>query len=455
MSVTTRGQRRAMTVGVFVVVVCMAFESVGVATAMPEAAKELNGLPLYAWVFSLFVVGMLTATVVAGRVADRVGPIAPAMVGLAVFAAGLLIGGTAPTMELLLLARFVQGVGVGVANLSLTVLIALSYPEEERPQVMTWISTAWVLPALVGPPVAAWLTETFSWHWVFLVILPMLAAATVIPQLRRLSKVLDGQHDGPSNSVPMWSGFALAVGAVLLQLAGQRYGDGHRGLVEAAMAVAAVAVLLFTLPRMMPAGFLRLRRGLASVVWSRALAAGAFFGADAFIPLMLVQTRGLSLQLAGLMITVGSIGWTVGSWLQAQPWLRIPRHLLIVIGQGLVTVGCLGMAAAAWFSDGWLILVGLAWIPAGLGMGLAVSSTSLATMSLSPTAEQGRNSASLQVGEALGNSVIVGIAGSVFATLHLTQTPQLTFTVSMATMMLFAALGALLATRIGRIRSVN
>src|SRR5690349_17125003 len=69
--------RRALAIGICTTVVAIAFESIAVATAMPVAARELNGLSYYAWAFSAFVIGMLFATVVAGRLSDRIGPAKP------------------------------------------------------------------------------------------------------------------------------------------------------------------------------------------------------------------------------------------------------------------------------------------------------------------------------------------------------------------------------------------
>src|SRR5919107_6127329 len=87
--------QRRLTVGLCLTVVAIAFESIAVATAMPVAARELHGLSCYSWSFSVFLVGMLFSTVLAGRLSDRTGPARPLLAGLAVFAAGLVLAGSA------------------------------------------------------------------------------------------------------------------------------------------------------------------------------------------------------------------------------------------------------------------------------------------------------------------------------------------------------------------------
>src|SRR4051794_2954067 len=108
--------QRRLTVGLCVTIVAIAFESIAVATAMPVAARDLNGLSYYSWSFSLFLVGMLFSTVLAGRLSDRIGPARPLLAGLAVFAAGLVLAGSAQHIFQLVAGRLVQGVGSGLIN---------------------------------------------------------------------------------------------------------------------------------------------------------------------------------------------------------------------------------------------------------------------------------------------------------------------------------------------------
>ena len=92
----TKASQRALTIGLCAIVVAIAFETIAVATAMPVAARDLDGLKYYAWAFSAFLIGMLFATVLTGRLSDRTGPAKPLLVGLVIFLAGLVIAGSAP-----------------------------------------------------------------------------------------------------------------------------------------------------------------------------------------------------------------------------------------------------------------------------------------------------------------------------------------------------------------------
>lgn len=447
---------RALSVGVVAGIFATAFEAIAVGTAMPAAAEDLGNLPLYAWAFSLFTVGMLAANILGGRMADRFGPVRPLAIGGIVFTAGLVIGGLATSMEMLLAARLVQGIGAGALNVSLFVLIALVFSEAERAKVMTLLSAAWVVPGFVGPPIAGWVTREFSWHWVFLGIIPLLAAsaALVVPVIIRLGRtgVLDPDAESEANPVPIWAGFTLALGAVALQFAGQRAGQPEtRDAIALLAALAGVAVLVFTLPKVMPPGLFRLAKGLPAVAVARAMAAGAFFGAESFIPLMLVRTRGLDYAWAGLVLTIGSSGWFVGAWLQSRRWLTWSRTTLIILGTVSIAIGTTGAALVA-LLPGLPLWVAMAmWSFSGLGMGFVVALTSLAAMTLSSRAQQGRNASAMQAAEALGNSLFVGIAGTIFAALVPIATLHNTFGAVLGAMTVVALFGFIAALRIGAV----
>ncbi|GAB2596160.1 MFS transporter [Microlunatus antarcticus] len=442
--------QRRLTIGLCTLTVSIAFEAIAVATAMPVAAQDLNGIRYYAWAFSLFVIGMLLSTVITGRICDRLGPSRPMLVGLGVFAVGLVVAGTATTMLQLVGGRFVQGLGGGALNTAMFVMVAKAYRPAQRPRLFTFISTAWVLPSFVGPPVSAWLTSHLSWHWVFFADLPLavIGGAMVLPTLRVMMRipmpeVAEGEGSG-LRPAPIWAALAVAVDAAALQTAGQRL-DWWSVL----LLVVALGLLGLGLPRLMPAGFLRLGRGLSSVVLARSLLPGAYFGGEAFLPLMLVEQRHVPLLLAGGTLTVGAIGWTTGSFLQANRRLPLRRDQLITIGCLNVAIGLALAGVIALVPTLPYALIAVAWVFAGLGMGFATASTSLATITLSPEDAQGRNGSSLNLGDALGSSIFVGLAGTIFGFLHPTGNLATTFGAVLLSMSVVAVLGMLASLRVG------
>ena len=446
-----RPAQRRLTVGLLITVVAIAFESIAVATAMPVAAQDLQALSYYSWSFSLFLVGMLFSTVLAGRLSDSIGPARPLQAGFAVFAAGLILAGSAQHISQLVAGRLVQGLGSGLINTAIFVSVARAYDDAQRPKIFTYLSAAWVLPAFVGPPVAAAITEHWSWHWVFLSVIPVivLGAVMALPELRRIGQESGSREDpGGARPAPLWAAAMVALAAVGLQVAGQRL-----DLTSLVLLVVGVAGLVVGLPRLMPGCFSRLGRGLPAVIVVRGLLAGAFFGGEAFVPLMLVEAKDTSLVWAGAALTVGSFGWMAGSWLQSRTWLRLRRDHLIALGSGSVVGGLIWVTVTAVLPAAPAWSVALGWVLAGFGMGLTTASTALAVIWLSRPSEQGRNASSLNLSDALGSALFVGVSGTLFAALHPVQDGPVTFGAVLLTMSVVAVLAVAASFRITPLRN--
>ncbi|PWI10316.1 MFS transporter [Streptomyces sp. NWU339] len=410
------GPYRALSIGIVSVVLLIAFEATAVGTAMPVAARELDGVSLYAFAFSGYFTTSLFGMVLSGQWSDRRGPLAPLTWGIASFAVGLLLSGTAGAMWPFILGRAVQGLGGGLVIVALYVVVGRAYPERLRPAIMAAFAASWVVPSIVGPLASGAVTEHLGWRWVFLGIpaLVVFPLALALPQIRRLASgpVSDGA-DGPASFDRRRIRLALAIsfGAGLLQYAAQdlRWFSLLPGAAGVALLVPAVLGLL-------PHGTWRAARGLPSVVLLRGVAAGSFIAAESFVPLMLVTQRGLSPTLAGFSLAAGGVTWALGSWLQSRPRLEPYRERLMTLGMVLVAAAIAGApsvlvpAVPAWATA-------VAWAFGCLGMGLVISSTSVLLLQLSAPEEAGTNSAALQISDGLSNVLLLAVGGAAFAAL--------------------------------------
>ncbi|MBC8078103.1 MAG: MFS transporter, partial [Chloroflexales bacterium] len=161
------GAHCLLTIGLILVVSGAAFETLAVATTLPATVRELGGLNLYGWAFSVFQLTSLIGITVAGAEADRRGPAGPLIAGVALFVAGLLVAGLAPSMPVLILGRAVQGLGAGcISSVSYTV-VGQGYAEAARPQMLAIMASAWVIPGLIGPAIAGLVADSLGWRWIF------------------------------------------------------------------------------------------------------------------------------------------------------------------------------------------------------------------------------------------------------------------------------------------------
>lgn len=403
---------RVLTLGVISVMTIVAFEAMGVITAMPTAARELDGLSWYAWGSTAVTAAGLYAMAAAGGWADRRGPVPPLTAGLGAFVVGTLVCGFATSMPILLLGRAFQGLGFGAAIVALYVVIGRAYPEHLRPRVFTALSGAWVVPGIVGPLIAGLITDAFGWRWVFFGVLLLLVpvGAVLIPRLRAMHVEPDPDAAPPPGRKRL--ALLAAVGVVLLQVSGQR-------LDVWSLFIAPVALILmaYAVPRLLPDGTLRARRGLPTVVLIRGVFAGSFFAVEWFVPLMLVSERGLSSVFAGASLSGAAVGWFLGSWLQGRPTLTVSRERLVVMGAAFTTAGLALSSFAALPVVPWQ-LIAVTWAIGSFGMGILYGSLGVLVLQLSPPDEQGVNSAALQISDSLGVIVATGIGGVIFATSH-------------------------------------
>ncbi|WP_336208344.1 MFS transporter [Nonomuraea sp. LPB2021202275-12-8] len=402
----------AATMGILLVVTLVAFEGMSVGVVMPDISKDLNALNLYGVSFSAFLIASLFANVVAGLWADRHGYVLPFLVGLVLFVLGMGLAGASQSAGMFLAARAVQGLGAGPTIVALYVMIARVYPPDVRPRVFAALSAAWVVPAMVGPGVAGFVGQTWGWRWVFYGIIPLVVPALVmlVPALKRRDTDEETAAPRGPRSRPLAMTVAASAtaagGGVLLYGVDRLHAAPLPSLVACA---AGLAALLYGLFKLLPPGSLRFGRGLPTTVMMRGLFSASFFGVNAFIPLALQEVKSFETVPAGIALTTGALGWSAASYLQSRR--AAEPHVRVRTGAACVTVGIvLSVLAVLPGVSGWVAVP--AWVVAGFGMGLGMTTVSITTLKLSPVNEQGANSASLSVTDMLGSALTLGIGGA-------------------------------------------
>ncbi|HEY0934849.1 MAG TPA: MFS transporter [Trebonia sp.] len=399
---------RTLTVGLVLAVTFVAFEALAVATILPVVGRHLGGLRLYGWVFSAFLLASLIGIVLAGTRAGRV-PLARLMLaGLALFAAGLVIGGTAPDMLVLVAGRAVQGLGAGVVPAVAYVAISRCYAEESRPRMFAVLSTAWVVPGLIGPGIAAVVAAAAGWRWVFLGLLPLVIAAGVLVVLA-LRHVPVPANPGTA-TVPYLAvlGVVAGAGTALASL------SSGTPVTAAAGGVGGAVLLAVSMRRLTPPRYLSARPGLAATILSRSLLTCCFFAGDAYVPYAIVTVRHAPTALAALALTASTLAWTAGSWVQARYIARWGPRRLVRSGECLVAAG-LGVMLLVLLPSVPPALAIAAWAVAGGGIGTAYAPLSVTALDRAAAGEEGRATSSLQLCDVLGQAVGTGGAGAILA----------------------------------------
>jgi len=396
------------TIGAITLIFLGAFESLAVTTIMPTISRELDGEALYSLAFSATLAASVIGMVVAGGWSDRRGPAGPLIASMAVFVIGLVLSGTADDMYIFIVGRFLQGLGSGATIVALYVVVARIYPPALHPRMFGAFATAWVVPSLIGPPVAGAVADTVGWHWVFLGVgvIALVAGGAIVPALVHLRSV-----SAPSTAGSTWAVLWAAVvagGVLAIGLGGENGGALAWPIVGVAFVVVVVAVR-----PLLPRGTLRLKRGLPSTVLLRGAVAAPFFATEVYLPYMLHEQYGLPSWLAGLILTVGALSWASGSTLQGRLGERVSHSTIVRIGSAVVFVGIgVQLLTASLHLSPFVAAAG--WLLAGGGMGLLFPRLSTLVLSLSDETDQGFNSAAMTIADSSTSAVAIAFAGLVF-----------------------------------------
>ncbi len=426
-----------------------AFEAVSVVTALPAISADLHGDRLYGVAFSAYMLASLVSLIVSGEQADLVGPRPPFVFGAASFAAGLVVAGAAPTMTVLIVGRVLQGAGAGALSNVAYVAIGRTWSKAEQPRLFALLSTAWVLPALLAPLAAGWITEQWGWRWVFFLLLPFVVAMIPLAlgpldDLGPPEEVADGAADEPSRLATA----ALLAGGSALVVTGLQLAAVGLALLLVALGVALAGPALL---KILPEGTLRAAPGIPAAVAARLCVNIAFFGTDSFVPLAAVRIHGSSTLEGGVVIIGGSLLWTLGAQVSARNHDETHSAAAVRLGFLVLAVGILGtslVVVAAWP----LALTFVTWAIGGFGIGVVFNTTSSRAIAQAPPGQEGLVGSQLGVADTLGFATVGAIGG---ALIGIADRTTLSLGTALGVMFGLAAASALVGAQLApRMRTV-
>src|ERR1039458_7651335 len=191
-------KRGIIMVGVVLAMLLSALDQTIVSTAMPQIVTQLNGLSHLSWVFTAY---MLTSTItvpIYGKLSDIFGRRGFYIVGIVIFLIGSILSGLSQTMTQLILFRALQGIGGGSMMVNALATIGDMYPPAERGKWQGLMGGVFGLATIIGPLLGGWLTDNYSWRWVFYVNIPVgiIAIAILVTAMPKIvrevkSRVID------------------------------------------------------------------------------------------------------------------------------------------------------------------------------------------------------------------------------------------------------------------------
>jgi MFS family permease len=395
-----------------------------VATALPAIAATLGGVERVSWVVVGYLIAGTIAAPVYGQLRDVWGGKPMLFVALGIFLAASLLCASATSVEMLSLARVLQGLGGGGLMTLSQALIGETIPPRQRARYQGYFATVLVSASTFGPVMGGYLTQHFGWRSVFLVNLPLTALACLLTARlpKRPPRGEPWSFDGAG--LVLFVGFIVPVLLALEQL--QRMNAGSFATFALLMALGLAALVgLVQRERRAPYPLLPISLLRQPTIW-RSDALAACHGATlvsliAFLPLYLRVARGTSASETGLLLLPLLFGIGLGSMLTGRSVSRTGLTAIFPsVGLIFATLSLLAFAFLAGHLGNWWFGAFLLCI--GAFMGTVMGVVQLTVQNAAGPSSLGTAAASVQLSRSIGASVGTALIGTVlFATLSLSD----------------------------------
>jgi EmrB/QacA subfamily drug resistance transporter len=392
-----------------------------VATALPAIAASVGHVERVSWVVVSYLISSTVAAPVYGQLGDVLGRRAMMFVALGIFIVASLLCALAPTIELLTIARVLQGLGGGGLMTLSQALVGEAIPPRERARYQGYLATVAVTANAFGPVVGGYLTYHFGWPSVFLVNIPIgLFAVGLTFKLQPRS---GGQKWWSFDSFGLLL-FILFVAPVILSLEQvQRLDADAVPIILSLLTVAAISlVLLIRLERRSAQPLLPIALLEQPTIWrTDALAAchgAALVSLISFLPIYLEVVRDMSASEAGLILVPLMLGIGAGSMTTGRAVSRTGRTAIFpMIGLAMAIFGVLILSLFAPYLSTSALAVLLLWI--GLSMGTVMAVVQVTVQTASGPKMLGAGAATVQfsrsVGAAFGTAAVAAVLFAMLA----------------------------------------
>jgi EmrB/QacA subfamily drug resistance transporter len=402
-----------------------ALDQTVVGTALPRIVTDLNGNNLYTWVVTVY---LLTATIsgpIYGKLSDLFGrrPIVIFAVSLFLFSSAM--AGLSQAMWWLIFFRGLQGLGGGAIFPIALAVVADLYTPAERGKYLGFFGAVFGLSSLLGPGIGGFITDQFSWHWIFYVNVPIGLVSLVIlwrllPTIRRPEASRNIDYLGAVV-------FGLAIAPFLIGLTNKQTGEwtdpAVGGLILVGLAFAAIFVLIESrVPDpIVPLGLFRIRAFTISVS-GMFLAAFGFFAAVIFLPRWFQSVAGASATESGYNLLPLLAALIFSAIASGQIVARTGRYKVLMFGSMLLLAAGLFMLTNL-RADTPRPLLWLWMVVAGLGIGPSFAVFTLIVQNAVDAGCVGVATASLTFFQQIGGTVGLTLAGTAFASRLVTEVP--------------------------------
>lgn len=402
--------------GAMVGLLLAALDSNIVGTAMPKIIASLNGMELYSWPVTAYLLAMTIAIPLVGKLADSLGFKPVFLGGAFVFTVGSILCGLSRNMLQFILCRGLQGIGGAVLISNTIGLVGLLYPPAERAKYGGIVSSASGVASLLGPFLGGLITDHLNWRWVFFVNIPLGIAAFAIilgsfPSRQNERKA--GQAD--------YLGAAALVAALAPMLLAFTWGSGQFGWsspwVIAMLGFSAVMFVLFGFIErkagnpIIPLSLFR-NHGFNTSAVEMFLLNAVLMGSILFIPLFLQGVKGASASSSGAIITPMLVSLILGVIVTGIVISKTCRYKALAVA-GFAVMGACDLALSFFTAGTGSAVIVAVTLVMGIGIGIGMSIFNVAAQNLFPNGQIGTVNSAIQFSGRMGQTIASSALGAI------------------------------------------
>lgn len=405
---------RGVRAGLMLALFAAALDATVVSTAMPAVAESLGGAARYSWPLTSYLLTCTVTTLLAGGLVGAFGHRRMYAAGIVLFAVSSVLCALAPSMEALALWRAVEGIGGGILESGVFIAAADLFEPRERGAYLGMASAMYGLASIVGPVLGGVVAQALSWHWIFIINVPVGVAALVLA-VRCLPERLGGKR------VPFDIAGALVATACVVpltlafSLAGDVYPLGSMPFfaligISLACMVALAVVERAREQAVVPMRILGRPVAVAGFVAGFAVQYALYAGV-VFLPRFAQDALGLSGAMPGFMLVPMTLALMVGSN-TAGALFRAHGRLRQNSLSGFVVIIAASIVAALCFSAGFgAVAVACTVAVMGFGIGLAMPTSNLAAQIGAEPRDMGRATSLSMFFRGFGGTVSSAVCG--------------------------------------------